>query len=161
MHGACCCASQTPRVPLHQPCKARCRVGAHLSKLWPYTRNWVKSRVWALFQRWALFHETTVHTLYMYADKTASKRERRTHNQLLHVVCMSEYQWMGLCSLVNTVKPDSNSCHGNEPAYLCLGQSLLCCLLKYLQQRSRDLISLEKYSALHPCIYSNRLVLFT
>ena len=69
--------------------EARLRVGTHSSEL---TRNWAKGRVWALVRRWALFHETTVHTLYMYADKTASKRERQTHNQPLPVVCMGEYQ---------------------------------------------------------------------
>ena len=47
------CASQTPR-------KARSRVSAHSSKLWPCTGNWVKSRGWALFRKWALFRETMV-----------------------------------------------------------------------------------------------------
>ena len=46
-------ASQTPR-------EARSRVGAHSSKLWPYTRNWAESRGLALFCKWALFRETTV-----------------------------------------------------------------------------------------------------
>ena len=36
-------ASQTP----HEVCS---RVGAHSSKLWPYTRIWAKSRGWALFR---------------------------------------------------------------------------------------------------------------
>ena len=64
MHSACGCASQSPRVPLHLPCKACSRVGDHLSRLWPYIGNWAKSRGWVLFWGWARFHETTVLLLH-------------------------------------------------------------------------------------------------
>ena len=43
------------------------RVGAHLSKLGPYTGNWAKSGGWVLFYEWVLFCETMVYQyLYVY-----------------------------------------------------------------------------------------------
>jgi len=54
MHGAWSYAFQTPGYKLHWSCEADSRVGAHSSKLWPYTENWAKRR------RWVLFHKSTV-----------------------------------------------------------------------------------------------------
>ena len=48
------CAFQAPH-------EARSKVGAHLSKLRPYTGNWTKSRGWALIHEWPLFRETMVY----------------------------------------------------------------------------------------------------
>ena len=53
MHSARGCASQTPR-------KARPRVGADLSELWPLCKKLGLKWGWALFNEWALFRETTI-----------------------------------------------------------------------------------------------------
>ena len=80
MHSAWGCGSQTPR-------EAHSRMGAHSSKLWPYTRNWAKSRGWALFREWALFHETMV---------TISKTNTHLHPWVLMVLVSGD--WLGLLS---------------------------------------------------------------
>ena len=61
MYSAWGCAFQHYASVLYYSHEARSRVGAHLSKLWPYMGNWAKSRGWAFFCEWALFSKTMLH----------------------------------------------------------------------------------------------------